>query len=346
MTLCTAWIRDIDEHEELVFATDSCLSGDGVWESGVKLFGLSRQDLMICFAGSTARAYPLILQFENQLKHSPFFLDDKKDITELVEHIIKLFTGLVLKIINEYSNFSIHSLRGDAQFLFGGWSWKESRFIVYKLLYKDSLNKFTFEECIGSDIKCVFIGDYVDIADSLLKECLEECFEDSSKLDMEPLKVLCEISLNNLYREVAGAPQIGKVYKNQKSEYFGIMWKHSLGSPHFLGKQYDFFDKPDHRYYDPETFDIWSEDLPYFKPQFDNEQYKGDYHVEICYRNGTLRDDLSEKERTILLNIIKHNLYQQFLENNKTGRQIFSFDADFEYKANSNEEDYDDLYEN
>lgn len=344
MTLCVAWIRDIDEHEELVFATDSCLSGDGVWESGVKLFGLSRQDVMICFAGSTARAYPLILNFENQLRHTPFFLDDKKDITELVIHTVDLFTGLILKIIDDY-NEGLDEIRGDAQFLFGGWSWKKGRFIVYSLFYEENSKKFISQECITTDSKYVFIGDYVDKADILLKEYIDEHFDDSSKLDMEPLRALCEISLNNLYRGVGGAPQIGKVYKNQKSEYFGIMWKHTLGSPYFLGKQYDFFDKPNCRYYDPETFDIWFEDLPYFTPRFSNEEYEGDYHIEKCYRNGILRNDLSEKEKSILLNIIKHNLYQQFLKKNKTGKQLFSFDADFNYFSDGSEEDNEDLYE-
>lgn len=64
MTLCAAWIRQAndDEGKELVFATDSRLRGGEAWDTGLKLFDLGRSDCMLCFAGDTRRAYPLILQ--------------------------------------------------------------------------------------------------------------------------------------------------------------------------------------------------------------------------------------------------------------------------------------------
>ncbi|MDJ0590750.1 MAG: hypothetical protein QNJ72_12240 [Pleurocapsa sp. MO_226.B13] len=61
MTLCVAWLREVNGDKELIFATDSCLSGGERWHSGVKLFELPRQDCLICFAGETNRTYPLIL---------------------------------------------------------------------------------------------------------------------------------------------------------------------------------------------------------------------------------------------------------------------------------------------
>ena len=61
MTLCVAWIREVNNEKELIFATDSCLSGGERWHSGVKLFELPREDCLICFAGETKRTYPLIL---------------------------------------------------------------------------------------------------------------------------------------------------------------------------------------------------------------------------------------------------------------------------------------------
>ena len=62
MTLCIAWIRQENDNQELVFATDSMLTGGGeTWKHGVKLFELPRKDCLLCFAGDTDKAYPLIL---------------------------------------------------------------------------------------------------------------------------------------------------------------------------------------------------------------------------------------------------------------------------------------------
>lgn len=53
MTLCVAWIRAKNSVEELIFATDSSLTGGEKWNQGIKLFELPRPDCLICFAGRT-----------------------------------------------------------------------------------------------------------------------------------------------------------------------------------------------------------------------------------------------------------------------------------------------------
>src|ERR1019366_314181 len=65
MTLSMAWIRTVGSHEELVFASNSRLSGGADWDSCPKLMLLPRGDSLIGFAGSTLDAYPLMLQFRN-----------------------------------------------------------------------------------------------------------------------------------------------------------------------------------------------------------------------------------------------------------------------------------------
>ena len=47
MTLCVAWIREVQESEELVFATDSTLTGGEKWNHGVKL--LNYPEEIVCF---------------------------------------------------------------------------------------------------------------------------------------------------------------------------------------------------------------------------------------------------------------------------------------------------------
>ena len=67
MTLCTAHIRQVNDTEELVFATDSCLTGGEKWKHGIKLFELPRKDCLLCFAGDTFRAYPLVLNMVSSI---------------------------------------------------------------------------------------------------------------------------------------------------------------------------------------------------------------------------------------------------------------------------------------
>jgi hypothetical protein len=47
MTLCVAWIRQAGDNEELVFATDSTLTGGEKWNRGIKLFELPRKDCLV-----------------------------------------------------------------------------------------------------------------------------------------------------------------------------------------------------------------------------------------------------------------------------------------------------------
>lgn len=94
MTLCTAYIRQVGDTEELVFATDCCLSGGERWHSGVKLFELPRKDCLICFAGETARTYPLILNLISSIKFDEDLSNPSTDIHDILEYVVQLFTNL------------------------------------------------------------------------------------------------------------------------------------------------------------------------------------------------------------------------------------------------------------
>ena len=67
MTLSIAWVRQSGTAHELVFASDSRLSGGGNVDHCQKVFSLPREDCCIAFAGSTMIAYPFILQLENTI---------------------------------------------------------------------------------------------------------------------------------------------------------------------------------------------------------------------------------------------------------------------------------------
>src|SRR3990170_2900590 len=120
MTLCIAWIREAGETEELLFATDSTLTGGEKWNHGVKLFELPRRDCLLCFAGETYRAYPLILNLISTIKHNEKLQDPNLDVQDVLYRIVEIFTELVNSIFNKPTGDNAH-IGAEAKFLFGGW---------------------------------------------------------------------------------------------------------------------------------------------------------------------------------------------------------------------------------
>src|SRR2546423_14177496 len=120
MTLCVAWIREgkNDEGEELVFATDSRLRGGETWDSGIKLFNLGRPDCLLCFAGDTQRAYPLILQGSNSRQFNVDWADPRLDLYIVLESLCDLFTLSVRSIGDLPSGVAVRDVGGGADFLF------------------------------------------------------------------------------------------------------------------------------------------------------------------------------------------------------------------------------------
>ena len=162
MTLCVAWIRQKNNTEELVFATDSTLTGGEKWDHGIKLFELPRKDCLLSFAGSTARAYPLILNLISSISFGEHLNSPATNIEEILKHISDLFTDLIQKIVKEVDSENIHELRGGARFIFGGWDWKKGIFRVWELFYSEEVEGFLFNEITNDDSKTrfyTFVGD-------------------------------------------------------------------------------------------------------------------------------------------------------------------------------------------
>lgn len=319
MTLCTAWIRKAGTNEELIFATDSCLSAGERWPTGIKLFDLPRKDALICFAGRTDRAYPLILNLISALQYNKEFQDKAKDVSDLALFVSDLFTQLVY-LIDDYSSQDVHELRAEANFLFGGWSWKLQQFVLFKIFYDPQEQKFVFVDCLAEkkSRQVVFIGDQLEDAKALYYREFEG-EKSENVLDMEPLKVLTIMSRDRAeFTSIMGALQIAKVYKSGHNEMFGVMWPSIKGKPHFLGKEYKLFEKPEVRYFDPDTLVIHEMALPEYLDVI-SETLFGDYvsFVEKCYPNGKLTTNLSKSERKLLLEVIKHSFYQSVVNDLK-----------------------------
>jgi hypothetical protein len=332
MTLCTAYIRQYQDTEELIFATDSCLTGGEKWKHGIKLFKIPKKECLLCFAGSTARAYPLVLNLVSSIHLDKYLESPSSSLEDVLEYLSELFTDLIKKIISEIKGEDIHELRSGVSFLFGGWDWQKGTsgaFRVWKLYYSKEVEGFLFTELtdIGSKKRFyTFLGDplsiEVEAAERYKKHLFDEDKQDDP-IDMEPLMILRDISLEPRFREIDGSLQIGKIYKSNRSEFFGIYWPSSSGKPSFQGREYNESNKPIIRYFDPDTFEIMESDLPRKLSEILEEIYLDDFEfVKECFDDGFLKTNLGEKAKHKLKLIFKDLAYRQFIENQTKDKEI------------------------
>lgn len=321
MTLCVSWIREANNTEELIFATDSTLTGGERWDNGIKLFELPRKDCLLCFAGNTLRAYPLVLNLVSSIRFDKHLEAPATNISEVLVYISELFTSLIKTIVKEVENQDIHELRGGAKFLFGGWDWHQGVFRTWKLYYSKDAEGFLFDELTNDNTKTrfyTFLGD-ADIEKEARDRFNKLLFEEEKmdlKLDVEPMYILRDIALDESIREVGGSLQIAKIYKSNKTEFFGILWPSSKGKPHFQGRGYNNITKPLVRYFNPDTFEILDLDLPQKLTEVTEKIYGTTFDfINECYPDGELKDGISEKETQALKSIFKDVAYSQFLEN-------------------------------
>lgn len=318
MTLCAAWIRHMPIGDELVFATDSCLSAGERWEAGVKLFELPRKDCFICFAGDTSRAYPMILNLIHTIEASPALKNPQTDLLDIMRHVEGLFTDLAQSIdLSGLGNPDYDEARGAAKFILGGWRWQTSEFYVWRVAYDSTSGKegFIAERCFLDDSEPVcFIGDLP--AHRLIPELHKEVGTADIKLNMQPLQLLIRKirDTSSDTTGIRGAPQIGKVYRSGNSRLFGVMWQSSEGKPHFQSRPVLGIQNRVHQYFDPDTCELIN-DCPSKQPHISdllNEDEQG--FVNLCYTDeGDLKLDLNEFHRGKLQEILRQVAYKQFL---------------------------------
>lgn len=314
MTLRIAWIRQDGDKKELVMATDSRLTGGESWDSGVKLFELPRKDCLLCFAGATARAYPLILNTISSIKFDKQLADPHTDIQDILEYLIELFSNLVSEIKEAVGNPD--EVRAEAEFLFGGWSWKKQQFGIWRLYYNPGLKAFAHEAIDQGQARVItYIGDHIPDAETILEAKLRETGNLLyGTLNMEPLQVLAQMARDpREFRSIGGALQLAKIYQSGTSEFFGILWPSEDGQPTFLGRVLPIHDLPPVRLFDPDTALILEDALPDTLNQIDEVLYGVEYEfVAECYPDGMLKAGLSEPKRRRLKSVIQSAAYRKY----------------------------------
>lgn len=303
----------------MIFATDSCLSAGERWHYGVKLFELPRKDCLISFAGDTKRTYTLILNLISSIKFDKHLSSPSTDIEEILEYLSNLFTDLS-NSITSYGTQSFDDAVGNFEFLFGGWSWKQNRFRLWKLEYKHDLHAVGHDEITQDTKLFAFIGDEIEVAEDLLKTEIRNLGREFSReFDMEPLKVLVEMIRKEEYDYIDGAIQFAKIYPPGETEFFGVVWPSIDGKKTFLGKDVTYKNNPHVRYIDPDTGIVLNETIPQKLSELPSSVNSFDMtFIEKCYigDNLKLKEGVSIREQSMLKQIFEEMLYRKFLEEN------------------------------
>lgn len=317
MTLCIAWVRQEGENQELIFATDTCLGGGERWESGVKLFELPRRDCLICFSGYTNRTYPLILNLINSLKFDKYVCNPMYDVNNLVDYITSLFTDIIKKVKLSGSQDLEAVLKSDPSFdfIFGGWSWKENKFKLWKLYYSFDAHGFVPVSDYGNLVFTMIGDDLEEARINLEKEISSNGRILLGSLDMEPLKVLVQIIREPKYDTISGPVQLAKIYPPGIVEFFGVYYPSAVnGKRTFLGRDVSQTNNPSVRFIDPDTGSIIESEIPKSIIGIDTSVFGDDEPLVVsCYPGGKVKEGLPEKDRELLKTIFKDNAYKSFL---------------------------------
>jgi hypothetical protein len=262
MTIAIAWTRRIRDCEELIFASDSRLSGDGrIFDAAPKALTLSRNDCAIAFAGLTQDAFPMMLQFSLAVSSYGPARRRSIDLSELKTHALKIFNEMATQI---HSDAYVKGAPPDdipaAQFLFGGYSWIKKDFELWKIRFDKTQKRFTSAEAewaylnpqrkgfkIGKLAKAeretalgriAFAGDQAPKARKLFSQQMARRYRNDqpiTKIEMEPFDILVGMLRDQEHSPtIGGAPQLIKVYQYMKAVSFPIYWPNKESGRFFL----------------------------------------------------------------------------------------------------------------
>jgi hypothetical protein len=310
MTLCVAWVRNAIEPEELFFATDSRLRGLGVWDSGIKLFELRRAGCLIAFHGGTELAYTLL----NHLNHNLLGRDEYQtahcDVHDLAEPLADLFSELVATIADYPGNIE-EDKRGTG-FLFGGWSWRQADFALWRVSYDGQQRRYLPEPVATNGGRLfAFIGG----ADDRVAEAANELdnLAPGPELDLEPVVVLSGRVLPNEPTSTIGGPvQLARVHRSGVVEFLGVVWN---GRPNLRCRELSTGELTDVQLLDLETCEELSGLPRRFANWRDYDLGADTLFMERCFggEGNVLDPDLQAEERRKLARILRQIAYSEFM---------------------------------
>lgn len=284
MTVAVAWIRPILDYQQLVFVSDSRISGGATFDGTPKILSLPRNDCAIAFAGESGHGFSMMLQLSLAIDAYPKAKRGALDLSEVRSHARKLFDGMCPLIHSRVLNDDDLKLPA-ANFLFGGYSWRAKEFKLWQISYQKAANSFradpapflcydpfwkTFKNhfrppphktAVG---RVLFAGDQGPAARKLLLERLSQRANNETvpaKLDMEPFEIVRDMLRNSGLRDppdsetIGGAPQVLKVFQYRSVSSFAVFWPDRQGRPHLHGRPCLGYEHIDKQIIDPDTLE-------------------------------------------------------------------------------------------
>lgn len=264
MTVAAAWFRKVNNCEELLFISDSRLCGGHRWDECPKIFPMLRSDCAICFAGETDYSYPIMMQIYFSICEMDRIRSRAMDIQDLNGYVLKHINHLASSIYDAANDLEI----SDNQFLFGGYSWVEKKFKLWRYYYNKSEKEFqkdgkkhNFQQHFGN---LSVIGDQAELLKAELKRILKEKYGEHYELyenngfDMEPFEAMRNI-LRHAKKEdtIGGAPQIMKVYQHMNTRPIGVYWpekvKNDFKNRTLMGRKMFDFENTDYWFLNPDS---------------------------------------------------------------------------------------------
>lgn len=286
MTIAVAWTRGRSPNEELVFVTDSRLSGDGrTFDACPKVQLLPRPDCAIAFAGETGHAYPMMQQLSLAIgSHAPL-LKSELDLPALRSHAIKIFNKMSSTIESGIRPSNPEDTYPGAEFLFGGYSWGHKKFQLWRIHYDPSINGFAARPAgaIGYSAKSGFVrisqgrnnveqaglvafaGDQANVAKDKLQALLKTrtTTQIHDPLDWEPLAVVRNMLRDaNRSHTIGGPPQVLKVHQYPCAEPLAVKWGIEEAGVFLQGREFLGYERTERFVIDPDTMMVSAPFVP------------------------------------------------------------------------------------
>ncbi len=249
MTITIAWERRLPGGSELVFCSDSRLSGGGNIDVCQKVFPLPREDAAVGFCGSTLLAYPVIHQFIGYVRQYKKNMDRAIDGSELPRR----FARLINRFLEAYINpVDLESELVETSFIVGAHSWMLKRPVISRIRYEKGTRRFvaaTTRFPRKQSEKLHKAGDFSVIGDlrpqffQRLSKFID--YGNAVKFDMEPFSTLSSMLSDAEFTDrrgefkgpIGGAPQLLKIYPFYRTLEFGVYWPdRRTGALHLNGR--------------------------------------------------------------------------------------------------------------
>ncbi len=244
MTVAAAWVGQLSSgRKQLWIASDSRVTGGHTMDACPKILTLPRSDAVLCFAGSTDAAYPLMRQIANAIAAHQPARDRAMDLLKLKNHVVRVCTDLIGRFRGRPTAF----VTREVQLLLAGYSWDAQRFAIWTIAYQSHAGAFVVREAgkIHERLhQAAFIGDQAKGLRSLVVR-EGNAAADGRPFSLEPLRLLSKMLTEApATSTIGGPPQVVRVATHMNTRPYIVRWEGQdtlFGRPLFPYESIDYW---------------------------------------------------------------------------------------------------------